>query len=64
MYRVRRLWLLLAIYLLGAFTYSISIELLLIIITPIILFVLMLWDEKSYQRTIKTKRGYKNGKIN
>ncbi|WP_270279698.1 hypothetical protein [Vagococcus bubulae] len=48
MYRVRRLWLLLAIYLLGAFTYSISIELLLIIITPIILFVLMLWDEKSY----------------
>ncbi|MGX6971299.1 hypothetical protein [Vagococcus bubulae] len=57
MYRVRRLWLLLGIYLLGAFTYSISIELILIIITPIILFVLMLWDEKSYQRIIKTKRG-------
>ncbi|MFW7418699.1 hypothetical protein ACODH8_00635 [Vagococcus fluvialis] len=55
MQRIRRLWLLLAIYLLGAFTYSISIELLLIIVVPLSVLLLMNWDEVSYQKNIRTK---------
>lgn len=57
MQRVRRLWLLLAIYLLGAFTYSISLELLLIIVVPLSCILLMCHDEASYKR-----KEYKNGK--
>ncbi|MGF2142046.1 hypothetical protein ACQUD9_05185 [Vagococcus fluvialis] len=57
MQRIRRLWLLLAIYLLGAFTYSISLELLLIIVVPLSMLLLMNWDEVSYQKNMRMKRG-------
>ncbi|UDM74019.1 hypothetical protein [Vagococcus fluvialis] len=58
MQRVRRLWLLLAIYLLGAFTYSISLELLLIIVVPLSMLIFMNYDEASYKKNIiKMKRG-------
>lgn len=55
--RIRRLWLLLAIYLLGALTYSISLELLLIIVVPLSMLILMNHDEVSYQKNMKMKRG-------
>lgn len=50
MQRVRRFWLLLGMYLLGAFTYSISLELLLIIVVPLSCILLMCHDEASYNR--------------
>lgn len=57
MQKVRRLWLLLVIYLLGALTYSISLELLLIIVVPLGMLILMGWDEASYQKNMRMKRG-------
>lgn len=54
MQKVRRLWALMFVYLLGAFTYSIGIELLLIIAIPASLIIFMLQDEKSYQ--VKQKK--------
>ncbi|MFW7420513.1 hypothetical protein [Vagococcus fluvialis] len=57
MQRIRRLWLLLAIYLLGALTYSISLKLLLVIVTPLSILLLMNHDEVSYQKNMRMKRG-------
>ncbi|MEG0285300.1 MAG: hypothetical protein RR494_04515 [Vagococcus sp.] len=55
MQKVRRLWALMFVYLLGAFTYSIGKEVLLIIVIPTILLIFMLHDEKSYRKNIRTK---------
>ncbi|WP_413489248.1 hypothetical protein [Carnobacterium divergens] len=56
MQKVRRLWLLMIVYLLGALTYSISIELLLVIVVPLICVMLMFHDEKSFQSKQKMHR--------
>lgn len=57
MQRVRRLWLLMFVYLLGAITYAIGFNLLLIILVPTSFMMLMLHDEASYKR-----KENKNGK--
>lgn len=49
MQKMRRLWLLMFVYLLGALTYAIGFELLLVIVVPASCIMLMFHDGKSFQ---------------